>query len=168
MSPVAPDAGFSQFFSSEYPKVWRSLALALGDPTSAEDVAQDAFARALRRWRSVRRMDRPGTWVYVVALRAHRRAMWRDSRIVTGIDGVDTEEADPIRSSTRSMWVANGLATLSPRQRCAVVLRYYADLPVADIAAAMGCAPGTVKATLHSALTKLRVSLEPEEVSNAH
>ena len=54
----------------------------------------------------------------------------------------------------------NALGRLADRQRCALVLRFYADLSVAEIAAAMGCAEGTVKATLHQALQRLRVDAE--------
>ena len=69
------------------------------------------------------------------------------------------------------VWVLDALARLSPRQRCAIVLRYYADLPVADVAEAMGCAPGTVKATLHTALERLQVRMSAdatEEVPSAN
>ena len=52
------------------------------------------------------------------------------------------------------------LNQLGERQRAAVVLRYFADLPLAEIAAVMGCATGTVKATLHQALDRLRIELE--------
>jgi RNA polymerase sigma-70 factor (ECF subfamily) len=64
----------------------------------------------------------------------------------------------------RAVTVANALGTLTPRQREMVVLRFQADLPVKDIAAAMGCADGTVKATLHQALRALRVEFEDEDL----
>jgi RNA polymerase sigma factor (sigma-70 family) len=53
----------------------------------------------------------------------------------------------------------SALTFLAQRQRVAVVLRYYADLPLAEIAEAMGCSVGTVKSTLHAALGRLRVDL---------
>ena len=55
------------------------------------------------------------------------------------------------------------LAQLTDRQRAVVVLRYVADLPLAEIAEVMGCAVGTVKATLHQALAHLRVELEADD-----
>ena len=54
----------------------------------------------------------------------------------------------------------SAIEKLPTRQRLAVTLRYYADLPLADVAAAMGCAVGTAKSTLHAALTHLRVDLD--------
>jgi len=55
------------------------------------------------------------------------------------------------------------LARLTPRQRLAVVLRHLVDLSTADVAAAMGCAEGTVKSTLHAAMQALRIDLDEEE-----
>ena len=59
--------------------------------------------------------------------------------------------------------VRAALVQLTDRQRAAVVLRYVADLPVADIAEVMGCAIGTVKATLHQALAHMRIELETDD-----
>src|SRR5437870_2784234 len=64
---------FDDFFQAEYDGVLRALTLAFHDRQRAEEAAQDAFATAYRRWRTVSRTDRPGTWVYVVALRAECR-----------------------------------------------------------------------------------------------
>ena len=55
----------------------------------------------------------------------------------------------------------DALATLSERQRVAIVLRYYEDLSEAEIAAALGCRPGTVKSLLHRGLAQLREVIEP-------
>jgi RNA polymerase sigma factor (sigma-70 family) len=67
--------------------------------------------------------------------------------------------------------IARGITQLPDRQRIAVVLRYLVDLPIVDVATAMGCAQGTVKSTLHTALARLRVSLtdaeDAEEVRDA-
>ena len=64
-----------------------------------------------------------------------------------------------------SGWTSGTRSGGSPeRQRTAVVLRYYADLPLADVAEVMGVAVGTVKSTLHAALASLRIDLEDEEL----
>jgi RNA polymerase sigma factor (sigma-70 family) len=160
---------FEGFFGAEYLRVLRSLTLVLGDRQRAEDAAQEAFARAYRRWSAVGHMERPGTWVYVVALRAERRRLARDAnRPDVELEAVDASGVD---DAIDRVWVVDALAKLSPRQRCAIVLRYYADLPVTDVAEAMGCAPGTVKATLHAALERLQVRMSAdaaEEVPSAN
>lgn len=158
---------FDRFFGSEYGRVVRSLTLALGDQGRAEEAAEEAIAHASRRWRSVGVMDRPGAWVYVVALRAERRRLSRaarqDSNLAVAVDP-DGEEG-----MVDGLWVTAALDGLTDRQRLAVVLRYYADLSLADTAEAMGCALGTVKATLHAALGRMRVAMvEGAEVSDAH
>ena len=60
--------GFETFFDDHYGQVLRSLAFAIGDRDRAEDLTQEAFARAYQRWGRVSEMERPVTWVYVVAL----------------------------------------------------------------------------------------------------
>jgi RNA polymerase sigma-70 factor (ECF subfamily) len=160
---------FEVFFGAEYLRVLRSLTLVLGDRQQAEDAAQEAFARAYRRWASVGQMERPGTWVYVVALRAERRRLARDAhRPEPELEPLDGNGVD---DAVDRVWVLDALGKLTPRQRCAVVLRYYSDLPVADVAEAMGCAAGTVKATLHVALERLQVRMtaeSAEEVPSAN
>jgi RNA polymerase sigma-70 factor (ECF subfamily) len=150
---------FDGFYATHFDDVARAISLAAGDRELARDATQEAFARALRRWRTVRDMDRPDGWVYVVAmnqLRDHWRRLER--RGPTEKIAVDTSGAVVTRLSVR-----DAIATLPPRQRQAVVLRYLADLTLADVATAMGCALGTVKATLHEALRAMRVELEEDE-----
>jgi len=156
---------FDGFFQAEYEGVLRALTLALGDRQRAEEATQDAFATAYRRWRSVSRAERPGTWVYVVALRAERRRLARATE--RGPDVADLPVADESPTVLDAVWITDGLRHLSDRQRLAIVLRYYADLSVEETAQVMGCAEGTVKATIHTALQRLRVQLVGEEVSDA-
>jgi RNA polymerase sigma-70 factor (sigma-E family) len=149
---------FETFFERNYGAVVRAVALAIGDRSRAEDAVQEAFGRAYRRWRSVSAMDRPVTCVYVVALNTRRKEWRRETRRtrVPIDDDAVADHSDPI---VTAMDLRAALLRLTPRQRAAVVLRYLADLSTKDVAAALGCAEGTVKATLHQALRKLRVEL---------
>ena len=157
---------FEGFFQAEYDGVLRALTLALHDRERAEEAAQDAFATAYRRWRTVARTDRPGTWVYVVALRAERRRLAREGRHTGGASEVDVTDGAP--AVLDGLWLTDALGQLPERQRLAIVLRFYADLSVEDTARVMGCAEGTVKATVHTALQRLRIQLVEEEVRGAH
>ena len=157
---------FEAFFEDHYAEVLRSVALAIDDHSRAEDVTQEAFARAFRKWRTVSQMDRPVGWVYVVALNAER-SRWRRERREQREDDNTAEAtvaADPAGPVVATVVLRDALTQLTSRQRAAVVLRFLADLTVADIAGVMGCAEGTVKATLHQALRKLRVELEGSEL----
>ncbi len=90
---VAED--FGRFFEDHYGPVVRSLTLVFGDRIVAEDAAQGAFERAYRKWRSISRLGRPGTWIYVVALRDARRRLQRHDEPDDGIDpeSISFEEA---------------------------------------------------------------------------
>jgi RNA polymerase sigma-70 factor (ECF subfamily) len=157
---------FESFFTENYGSVVRALTLAFGSRDRAEDLSQEAFAQAFRRWKRVREMNEPVGWVYTVAVNRGSRNLRHDRRPVDVSVAVRTSDLPATIANT--MVLETALARLAPRQRTAVVLRYFADLPVKDIADAMGCSMGTVKATIHSALKKLQVTLDAEEDTDAH
>jgi RNA polymerase sigma-70 factor (ECF subfamily) len=98
--------------------------------------------------------------VYVVAIRHHLRSTrQRGGDVAPGEHAVHPPDVE------RAITVDQALASLTPRQREMVVLRFHADLPVKDIAEAMGCAEGTVKATLHQALRSLRIEFDDEDLT---
>ena len=152
---------FEAFFDQHYGTTLRAVSLTIGNSERAEDLTQEAFARAFRRWSSVSKLERPVAWVYVVALNAERKR-WRRERQAREREppGSVPDVAGGVLST---IVVRDALDRLPPRQRAAVVLRYLGDLTVADIADVMGCAEGTVKATLHQALRNLRVDLDGSE-----
>jgi RNA polymerase sigma-70 factor (ECF subfamily) len=150
---------FEAFFDDEYGNVLRTVALAVGDRTRAEEVTQEAFARAFRKWRTVSQMNRPGAWVYVVALNAERSRFRREGRLRYDVEA-DRPVTDPSGAAIARVVVEQLLDSLPPRQRAAVVLRYLGDLTVPEVARALHCAEGTVKSALHDALRNLRIELE--------
>jgi RNA polymerase sigma factor (sigma-70 family) len=155
---------FESFFTEHHEAVVRALTLALADRVAAEDAAQEAFAKAYRQWRRVEMMDRPVAWVYVVALNGARRTRKRDlAAPAPDLVGPAPDLADPV---TVRVSVREALDLLAPRQRVAVVLRYLADLRVTEVADAMGCSEGTAKATLHTALARMRVELGPDDATD--
>ena len=170
MMASTPGYSFEQFFEAHYPGICRALWLALGEGCDPEDAAQDAFARAFQKWTAVSHLDRPATWVFVVAVRQARRNVRRQNRSLTASLWV-TETLQPTEDTASRLSIVAALEELAPRQRLAIVLRYYADLSIRDIAKAMRCREGTVKATIHSAHDRLRTLLPHEltisEVDNA-
>jgi len=158
---VSKNLDFEAFVAEHHDAVVRALTLALTDRSRAEDAAQEAFAKAFRHWRRVAVMDRPVAWVYVVALNGARREVRRELAAPSpDLLGPAPDLAGPVANRVS---VRDALAVLAPRQRVAVVLRYLADLQVAEVAAAMGVSVGTAKATLHTALARMRVELTPDE-----
>lgn len=150
--------GFVEFCRSEYPRLVGSLGLFCGDPDVAQELAHEALMRAHRDWKKVSRMASPTGWTHTVGMNlarsyfrrkaAERRATERlRARATPTQSGLDASEAIAIR---------HALAALSPRRRTALVLRYYVDLPIDEVAAAMDCSPSTVKSLIRGALESLR------------
>jgi RNA polymerase sigma-70 factor (sigma-E family) len=158
------------FVRTEHPRLVGALALYCGDLDVAEEIAQEALARACRDWSTVSTLRSPGAWTHRVAVNLatshfRRRAAERRARARHGPsdDGVG-READ----AADVLAVRTAVAALPRRQRAAVVLRYYADLPVSEVAEALGCAEGTVKSLTAKAVAALRRELGealPEEVA---
>lgn len=154
---------FDEFYEENYASVCRALAAGLGIRSgAAEEAAQEAFVRALVRWRRVGAMERPSGWVYVTAVRV---AQHRRPDPPTPIDPAPS--ADGSGAVADKLVLLDAIARLPERQRLAVVLRYFADLELATIASAMDCAVGTVKSTLHAALRQLEVRLNDDFAKEA-
>jgi RNA polymerase sigma-70 factor (sigma-E family) len=150
--PVGPRAGdrtFEDVYRTDYARMVRAAHLLTGSNESAEEIVQDAFVALYPRFA---RLDDPSGYLYrsVVngCLSQHRRGRVAERlRHLTASSDVAAPEVD-------ETWLA--LERLPPRRRAAVVLRYYADLPLADIATVLGCQVGTVKSMLHRALAQLK------------
>ena len=143
----------------------RQAFLLCGDDSQAEDLVQDALVRAFARPLCAPRPNAAEAYVRVIMVNlfidgARRRSRWnRAAPLLTG-DEVAFDHADQVL--TRSV-VVTALSVLSPRQRACVVLRYYQDLPVAQVAAALGVGEGTVRRYLSEAMTRLAARLSPAE-----
>ena len=139
------------------PRLIGTLTLYCGDRFVAEELAQETLVRILDRWEEVQQLTSPAAWAHRVAinlansrfrrLRAERRAHQRLGARVAQNHGVDVAAHVAVRGA---------VARLPRRQRTALVLRYFADLSVAEVAALMDCAPGTVKSLTHHAIDALR------------
>jgi RNA polymerase sigma factor (sigma-70 family) len=149
------DAAVAALFRARYPEMVR-LANLLGadDP---EDIAQEAFARLLRKHGSLR--DPGAALAYVRAsvcnLTRNRHRHLRVVRLRTpaGHDEESSEQVAVLREDHREVLAA--LAGLAPRRREAIVLRYWLDLSEREIAAAMGVSQGTVKSHVSRGMAAL-------------
>ncbi len=136
-----PIVDFEDWYRREHGRLAASLLVVAGDVDAATDAADEAFARALDRWDSVSAMVSPVGWTYRVALNVLRRRMRRASFERRAV----RDEVPPPTYEMPDPEVWNAVARLPRRQRTAIVLRYVADLPEADIATAMGIRRGTVR-----------------------
>ena len=155
-SPRLPP--FQRFLDSHREAVWRFLLRSVG-PSEAEDCFQETFIAALRAYPRLRNDSNLRSWVLTIAHRkaldAHR-ARSRRPLPVAEIAAVDGRSANQQTPRDSELWEA--VHSLPARQRSAVVLRYLADLPHRDIAAAIGCSEAAARRSLHEGLSKLRMA----------
>jgi RNA polymerase sigma-70 factor (sigma-E family) len=142
----------------------RHAFLLCGDEAQADDLVQEALVRAFTRPLRALRPGAAEAYVRVIMLNlfidgARRRSRWSRVAPLLRPAGMTPDPADQV-SDRDAMLTA--LRSLSPRQRACVVLRYYEDLPVAEVAAVLGLGEGTVKRYLHEA-----ISLVAEQLSRA-
>jgi RNA polymerase sigma factor (sigma-70 family) len=142
---------FEELFAAESPVMLR-LAVRLVDvPERAEEIVQDAFEKTLLAWHRVRE---PGAFVRTAVVNGCRSEL-RRRRVVRRHPLPAAGTADLGESDSSLL---DAVERLTPQRRIAITLRYYADLPEAEIAAAMGVRPGTVKSLISRALADLRAS----------
>lgn len=156
MDLVARDSvDFDAIYTAHYVPLVRLAYLTTGNLPAAEDVVQDVFVEWYRRRDDV---DAPAAYLRRAVV--SRCTSWVRRRVVER--RYRAEPAHPTAASPNAdvPAVRAALARLNPRQRAAVFLRYYLDLPEAQIAAALGCRPGTVKSLLHRSLSALREALD--------
>ena len=135
----------------------------------ADDVAQEAFLKAYRNLRQFRAGASFRAWLLTIVAneaRNRRRSFLRRNALVLRVRSRDTptaagaddpEDAAVLRS--RRQLLADALARLSDRDREVLALRYFAELTEVEMAAGLGCAPGTVKSRLSRAMGRLRTEL---------
>jgi RNA polymerase sigma factor (sigma-70 family) len=134
--------------------------LILRDRSDAEDVVVETLLTAFERAGDLRDERAFRTWLLRIATNHALGLRRRGGRVVRLQVVPDRADAlDLGRISTDRVALLAGLADLPPAMRAAVVLRYYADLPVDEVAAALGKSPNTIKAQLQTALDRLRRSL---------
>jgi RNA polymerase sigma-70 factor (sigma-E family) len=149
---------FAEFAETTSPRLRRMAFLLCGDWHTAEDLAQTALAKVFVSWRKIRRQDAVhayATRTLVNTYLAHKR-LKSNSEVLSG--WLPERPAESAAPETRIV-VLEALATLPPRSRAVVVLRYWADLSVDQAAAVLGCSPGNVKSQSARALDKLRTVL---------
>lgn len=153
-----PDAGreVTALYHAHAVGLIRLAVIMLGDRHTAEDVVQEAFCGLYRRWD---RLADPGNalcYVRSSVLNGCRSVLRRDRRALGALTEPDAESAEAIALiGEEHRAVLAALRRLPPRQREALVLRYFLDLPEPEIAATMNVTSGTVKSTTSRALAAM-------------
>lgn len=153
---------FDRFVADSGNGLLRTAYLIVGDLHEAEDLVQETLLKVAARWPRVSRMDHPEAYgrrilvnlaVRGSSKRSRRRAELRDPS--SGSLGAVATPLDPHDD------LHAALAALPPRMRAVLVLRYFLDLPEAEVAAALSCSVGNVKSTASRGLARLERSMRP-------
>jgi RNA polymerase sigma-70 factor (sigma-E family) len=159
---TAAEDEFVAFAVLAGPRLRRTAFLLCGDWHTAEDLTQTALAKVFVAWRRINRQDAAhayATRTLVNTYLADRRRK-RPTEVLT--DRMPEHPAQQSAPESR-MVVLDALATLAPSARAVVVLRYWSDQSIEQVAFLLGCSPGNVKSQAARALDKLRVLLEDNE-----
>ncbi len=154
------DEQVAALFDQHYAGLCRLATLLLGERAAAEEAVAEAFVRTYSGWWRIRRPERAEWYLRAAVVnqcrsRSRRRVTEDRANRVTWASGPKEVADEGTGAVDEAMVVLAAVGRLPERQREAVVLRYYADLAEADVAAALGCSVGTVKSQLSKARAKL-------------
>ncbi|MHB8691077.1 MAG: SigE family RNA polymerase sigma factor [Solirubrobacteraceae bacterium] len=161
---------FDRFVAGNAASLLRTAYLISGDLHEAEDLVQEALIKTAKRWHRVSRMEQRAAYTRRILVNlALDGSTKRGRRRIELADELDDPERPSDRGSlnghaeqigTRDELV-KALATLPPRQRAVLVLRYFLDLPEAEVASVLDCSLGTVKSTASRGLARLEEAMRP-------
>ncbi len=152
-----------QFFADVRPRLVAAIDRSCNDRELADDIAQEAIARVLRRWREVAGLEDIEGYLFRTAFNLVR-SQWRrtatEARTVRRCAPIDIH---PQVDHDLAIDLWRKVVSLPQRQRETVIRRFYLGASVSDTASAMGCSSGTVKATTSHALDSLRLVMPPAQ-----
>lgn len=160
MAEGAPD--FDLWVAARGPALLRLAYTLTGNPADAEDVVQEALARALPRWSRISQVGNVDAYVRRMVVNAHtswwRRFRRRESPVAAVSDHPVESAAGLLPDQRRHLWLA--CQALPEVQRTAVVLRYYEQLEYAEIADLTGVREGSVRSRVSRGLAALRAGMD--------
>jgi RNA polymerase sigma-70 factor (sigma-E family) len=150
---------FREYVAARQGALLRTAYLLTGHREDAEDLLQTAFAKLALRWAAVARNGSPDAYVRKMMVNQHI-SRWRRHRGTREYAAAEVPErtapGDLAGEAALRLALATALGELTNKQRAVVVLRFYEDLPEADVAALLGCGVGTVRSQVHRTLARLR------------
>ena len=162
---------FTQLVKVSAPRLHGVANLILRDPDRAKDAVQDALMSAWRNLRALRDVDAWDAWLRRLTVRSCYRLANRDKRRT-----LLELEVTPLESSTHlpdasagiadRQWVEDGIRRLEIDQRVVVVLHYYLDLPIREVAEILDIPFGTAASRLHRGLESMRAFLGAEQTGD--
>jgi len=158
------DSRLAEYVRGQWPALVRYATLLCGDPSEAEEIVQSTLTRVAVRWRFIDGKDNPDGYVRRALVRACIDSGKRRRREPATAILPDVGTADQSTRIADVDQVRRALATLPPRQRAVLVLRYLDDASEARTAEVLGCSVGTVKSQTAKGLAKLRDLVALDEI----
>jgi RNA polymerase sigma-70 factor (sigma-E family) len=159
-------AAFAEFATARSAALFRAAYLMVGDHGLAEDLLQEALTKTYVAWPRLRDVGNAEAYtrkaITTTAISWWRRKSWQAEKPRGDLPEQPTRGHSPDRDLAERDWLWAELQKLPPKQRAAIVLRYYEDLTEAQTAAALGCSVGTVKSQVSTGLKRLRDRLGPD------
>ncbi|MGW4643655.1 SigE family RNA polymerase sigma factor [Sphaerisporangium sp. NPDC004334] len=162
------NADFADFVRRRGDHHLRTAVLLTGDWHTAEDLVQSCLGKLYRVWDRLDTSSEPDAYLRRILVNTHRswwRARWRREvprpDLPEAAGSGDVADARAVAEDVRK-----ALAKLPVRQRTALVLRFFVDLPEAEVADLMGCSTGTVKSHTHRGLRAMRLLISSEAAVN--
>lgn len=159
MKDDAEDERFREFMASRWPTLVHLAYGLTGDRGLAEDLAQTTLANVYASWSKVSGASDPDAYTFRILINVHK-GRFRKKRVAEQLGETlpDKGMPDSTGAVDQRAVLVSALMELAPRQRAAVLLRYFEDLSEVQTAAVLGCSVGTVKSQTFNALARLRRS----------
>ncbi|MFC6884511.1 MULTISPECIES: SigE family RNA polymerase sigma factor [Actinomadura] len=154
--------GFQEFAAARGASLFRTACLLCGDRHLAEDLVQTTLGKLYVSWRRVQRADNPGAYARAVLMRTYLSHMRKHSSKETPWQRLPDRAAAGGADQALRVTLLDGLARLPPQDRAVLVLRYWEDLSVEDVASTLRLSNGAVRNRSMRALGRLREALGEE------
>jgi RNA polymerase sigma-70 factor (sigma-E family) len=162
---VTTDDEFVEFAGASFGRLWRTAFLLCGDWHTAEDLTQTTLAKVFVAWRRISHRNAVHAYAMRTLLNTYLTESRRNRPVEVLMEQLPELSQEAPGPELR-LAVLAALATLPPKARAVVVLRYWADLSVDQVAGLLGCSTGNVKSQSSRALDKLRLLLGDELVAD--
>ena len=156
---------FSDLVATRSAALLRTAYLVVGDHQLAQDLVQESLVKTYVAWPRLRDVTKAEAYarrtIVTTAISWRRRRSFHERPVLAIPEQAQADRTDAFATQDL-LWAQ--VRSLPPRQRAALVLRYYEDLSESDTAQLMGCAVGTVKSQVSAALDRLRQRIGPDVV----
>ena len=155
---------FAEYVKDRHQTLCRFAGVLSGDPALADDVVADVLGNAYERWSRIGELENPHAYVRKMVVNEY--LSWRRRAVRTAVRAELHELVEPVADHADvhadRHELLGELRQLPPKQRAALVLRYYEGLPFSDIADLLGCGENAVRSNVSRALQRLRIQLTGE------